>query len=250
MKKVSILDIAEDLLDDDQPKQRSRSKVAKVRYVTNHQNQPEKGSALDALVSETASALGIAMEELANWTQEAVIPEGVLKSILTTAKRYQLNPLLGQIDWEGNLDGSYEVYIPINGWIAMIHRESSFKGLAFDQSPQTEHGIPIWMECSIYRSDLTHPVTVREYYAELKTDHPAWQQMPRRMLRHKTLQQCARLAFGFSLPELKISLKIPITQKLLAAHPSQSLAFPRFGRQLILSTMSRGSVYEANQIHR
>jgi hypothetical protein len=222
MNKGSMLDMAEDLLDKDQPKQLSKSQAPQSRHITNQRNQPESGSNLDALLSETASALGIAMEDLANWTQEAVIPEGVLKSILTTAKRYQLNPLLGQIDWEGNLDGSYEVYIPINGWIAMIHRESSFKGLAFDQSPETEHGIPIWMECTIYRSDLTHPVTVRVYYAELKTDYPAWQQMPRRMLRHKTLQQCARLAFGFSLPELKISLKIPITQKLLAAHPSQS----------------------------
>jgi hypothetical protein len=95
----------------------------------------------------------------------------------------------------------YEIYIPIDGWITMIHRESSFKGLAFDQSSETENGIPIWMECTIYRSDLTHPVTVREYYAELKTEHPIWQQMPRRMLRHKTLQQCARLAFGINMSE-------------------------------------------------
>lgn len=29
-----------------------------------------------------------------------------------------------------------------------------------------------------------------------------------------------------------------------------ALAFPRFGRQLILSTMNQGGSYEANQIHR
>jgi hypothetical protein len=38
--------------------------------------------------------------------------------------------------------------------------------------------------------------------------------------------------------------------KSIGMHLLKSMAFPRFGRQLILSTMSRGSVYEANQIHR
>jgi len=34
------------------------------------------------------------------------------------------------------------------------------------------------------------------------------------------------------------------------SNKSGSLAFPRFGRQLILSTMNQGSSDEANQIHR
>lgn len=85
----------------------------------------------------------MSIEGLHDWIQEAVLLEAVLKTILTTAKRYQPNPLLGQIDWELNLDGIYEDYIPINGWIAMINLESSFKGLAFDQSSETENGIPI-----------------------------------------------------------------------------------------------------------
>ena len=44
-------------------------------------------------------------------------------------------------------------------------------------------------------------MTVREYLSEVRTDHTIWQQMPRRMLRHKTLQQCARLAFGIHGPQ-------------------------------------------------
>jgi hypothetical protein len=97
----------------------------------------------------------------------------------------------------------------------LIHREHTFHGITFDQSSETENGIPIWMECTIFRSDLTHPITVREYYAELKRDHPAWQLMPRRMLRHKTLQQCARLAFGINAPELKIPI-MPTIKKEVA----------------------------------
>ena len=39
----------------------------------------------------------------------------------------------------------------------------------------------------------------------MKTEHAAWQQMPRRMLRHRAMQQCARLAFGITVPECKPS---------------------------------------------
>jgi hypothetical protein len=80
----------------------------------------------------------------------------------------------------------------------MIQREPTFRGITFNQSGESENGIPLWLECTIYRSNLMHPITVREYFYELKTEHPAWQQMPRRMMRHKTIQQCARLAFGIS----------------------------------------------------
>lgn len=199
MKKASILDLPEDLLEEDQP---------------NLSSEPT----LDPLVTEVANTLGITSQELSHWTKEAAVPEEVLKLLLRVAKRYQLNPLLGQIDWELNLDGSYEVYIPIDGWIAMIHREPSFKGLTFSQAIETEEGIPIWMECSIYRADLIQPITVREYYAELKTDHPIWMQMPRRMLRHKTLQQCARLAFGIAMSKFNTLLILDDTGKTSASH--------------------------------
>ncbi|QWD76444.1 recombinase RecT [Polynucleobacter sp. MWH-UH24A] len=194
MKRVSILDLPEDLLDGDQS------------------HRPSEPT-LDTLVTKVANTLAITSQELSHWAKEAVVPEEALKLILRTALRFKLSPLLGQIDWELNLDGGYEVYIPIDGWVAMIHREPNFKGLTFSQATETEEGIPIWMECSIYRADLIQPITVREYYTELKTDHPIWMQMPRRMLRHKTLQQCARLAFGISVPELKIPNAPAIMEK-------------------------------------
>ena len=222
MKKVSILDLPEDLLDDDQPHRSLQSQTDKSEHAMSKQSQSPIEPTLGALVTEVANTLGISPEEISHWTKEAVVPQEVLKLILRVAQRYQLNPLLGQIDWELNLNGSYEVYIPIDGWVAMIHREPSFKGLTFSQATETEDGIPIWMECSIYRADLIQPMTVREYYAELKTNHPIWNQMPRRMLRHKTLQQCARLAFGISVPELKIPITPPMMEKQAMVQVSQS----------------------------
>jgi len=73
--------------------------------------------------------------------------------------------------------------------------------MTFSQSEETKEGIPVWMECTLYRSDFAVPMTVREYLSEVRTDHAIWDQMPRRMLRHKTLQQCARLAFGIHGPQ-------------------------------------------------
>jgi ribosomal protein S6 len=39
---------------------------------------------------------------------------------------------------------------------------------------------------------------IKEYLEEVRTDHPSWKQMPKRMLRHRAIQQCARLALEIS----------------------------------------------------
>jgi hypothetical protein len=57
------------------------------------------------------------------------------------------------------------------------------------------------MECTIYRNDRILPIVIKEYFEEVKTDHPSWQHLPRRMLRHRAIQQCARLALGISANE-------------------------------------------------
>ncbi len=42
---------------------------------------------------------------------------------------------------------------------------------------------------------------IKEYFQEVRTNHSSWEQMPRRMLRHRVIQQCARLALGISVIE-------------------------------------------------
>jgi hypothetical protein len=144
--------------------------------------------------------------QLESWCAEhASIPAEKMLMLLTKAKRYGLNPTFGEIACEMSDEFGWQVYIPIDGWMSLIARQPSFQGMVFAHAQQEEHGVPIWMECSIYRTDRVVPMTVREYFSEVKTQHPAWQQMPRRMLRHKTLQQCARLAFGICASELYFS---------------------------------------------
>ena len=78
----------------------------------------------------------------------------------------------------------------------------------------------LWIECVIYRKDRKHPISIREYLDEVyrppaepwvdiwengqrtgqkekrKFNGP-WQSHTKRMLRHKAMIQCARVAFGF-----------------------------------------------------
>jgi len=68
--------------------------------------------------------------------------------------------------------------------------------LALLSQQKNTNGILIWMECTIYRKDRSLPIMVREYFAEVKGEQAIWQKMPRRMLRHRVMQQCARLAMG------------------------------------------------------
>jgi hypothetical protein len=40
---------------------------------------------------------------------------------------------------------------------------------------------------------------------EVHHETEIWQRMPRRMLRHRVLQQCARIAIGINTPEIPIN---------------------------------------------
>jgi hypothetical protein len=48
---------------------------------------------------------------------------------------------------------------------------------------------------------------------EVQNDHAIWQKMPRRMLRHRVMQQCARIAFGIGMSEATPKTVQAIEQK-------------------------------------
>jgi RecT family len=107
----------------------------------------------------------------------------------------QLDPLNEEIGFIRYEDGSWQTFISIEGCAKLLNRHEQFNGLTFTQSETTIEGVPEWIECTIYRKDRSLPICIREHYAEVKGESPVWQKMPRRMLRHRALQQCIRLAF-------------------------------------------------------
>jgi hypothetical protein len=205
-KNLALLHMREDLLQTDY----SVSTHKTARPGRKHPESTEVNQSISAQIAQLKECLvndlKINTIELENWcAQQETSPIKTMLTLLTHAKRYGLNPILGEIACDYSEELGWQVYIPIDGWITLIQREPNFQGMTFTQAEKEEQELPIWMECTIYRSDRVVPMTVREYLREVKTNHPAWQKIPRRMLRYKALQQCVRLAFGISTPELSES---------------------------------------------
>jgi hypothetical protein len=51
---------------------------------------------------------------------------------------------------------------------------------------------------TIWRKDRSHALVIREALSEVRRNTDPWKQSERRMLRHKTIIQGARIAFGFA----------------------------------------------------
>jgi phage recombination protein Bet len=140
-----------------------------------------------------------------------------LQRLLLAAERLGLDPLGGEIyavPSGPDTAGPALLVLGVDGWCRVINAHPAYLGVEFREGPNREsvaHGIPgagqavaddcglpAWVECTLHRKDRRVPTTVREYLAEARTDSPAWLSHPRRMLRHKALVQCARVAFGLA----------------------------------------------------
>ena len=153
-----------------------------------------------------AQAVGITPACLTTWfSQCPQLSETTQETCLRLIAEYRLNPRADELDLMQFEEGRWQVFITVNGWAKLINAHPAFCGIEFSEASELEEGVPIWMGCAIYRTDRVKPIEVKEYFTEMKTEHAAWQQMPRRMLRHRAMQQCARLAFGITVPECKPS---------------------------------------------
>ena len=152
---------------------------------------------IDKEAELTATQLGLEKAELQAWLDlQVMAPALTLLSLLRIARNYDLDPLKEEVALALYDDSHWQAYITVEGYSKLLNRHPAFDGIAFTQSDDNTNGIPIWMECTIYRKDRSKPIVVREYFEEVKGEQVIWQKMPRRMLRHRVMQQCARLAVG------------------------------------------------------
>lgn len=137
-----------------------------------------------------------------------------MTALLIVAKQYQLNPFTREIYAFPTQNGGIVPIVGVDGWCNMINSHEEYSGMEFKYSeemvslPDKETMFShTWCECVLYRKDRDRPTIVREYMGETYKLAPvkngfkkegAWQSHPNRMLRHKTLIQCARYAFGFT----------------------------------------------------
>lgn len=114
-----------------------------------------------------------------------------MMALLVVAEQHGLNPWTKEIYAFPSQNGIVPV-VGVDGWARIINEHPQFDGMDFNEA---EDGA--WIECVIHRKDREHPTKVKEWMAECKRGTQPWQSHPRRMLRHKALIQCARIAFGF-----------------------------------------------------
>ena len=157
--------------------------------------------ALSTAIQNTADILKIEADDLQLWLDQylGITPYTQIQ-LLRLASKYQLDPLSDEVNLLETKEG-YLPFITIDGWAKLINQHSQYAGMSLRDSTELIDGIPTWMECTIYRNDRILPIVIKEYLEEVRTNHQSWQQMPRRMLRHRVIQQCARLAFGISANE-------------------------------------------------
>lgn len=119
------------------------------------------------------------------------VSDAQMTALLVVANQYGLNPWTKEIYAFPDKNNGIVPVVGVDGWSRIINSHAQFDGMDFEQDDES-------CTCSIYRKDRSRPVRVTEYMAECRRDGIGpWRSHPRRMLRHKAMIQCARLAFGF-----------------------------------------------------
>ncbi len=140
------------------------------------------------------------------------VTDAQMTALLLVANQYGLNPWTKEIYAFPDKKNGIVPVVGVDGWSRIINDHPQLDGIEFRQSDEmvrpenANSDAPVWMECLIYRKDRSRPIVIREYLDEVyrapfKTERGVvagpWQSHPKRFLRHKTLIQCSRLAFGF-----------------------------------------------------
>jgi phage recombination protein Bet len=113
-------------------------------------------------------------------------------ALLIVAEQYHLNPFTKELYAYPDKGGIVPV-VSVDGWARIINEHPMLDGIDFEYAPDGA-----WVTCILHRKDRAHPIRITEFLEECIRPTEPWRKSPRRMLRHKSLIQCARIAFGFA----------------------------------------------------
>lgn len=152
-------------------------------------------TALTTLTRTLASKLDMGdgsglIETLKATAFKGKVSDDQMTALLVVANQYGLNPWTKEIYAFPDKNNGIVPVVGVDGWSRIINSHPQFDGMDFEQDGDG-------CTCIIYRKDRSHPIKVTEYMDECKRGTQPWQSHPRRMLRHKAMIQCARLAFGY-----------------------------------------------------
>lgn len=153
-------------------------------------------NALATLTQTLASKLNMGdgsglIETLKATAFKGQVSDAQMTALIVVANQYQLNPWTREIYAFPDQNNGIVPVVGVDGWARIINSNAQFDGMDFVQDEES-------CTCIIYRKDRSRPIKVTEYMSECKRGNAKpWQSHPKRMLRHKSMIQCARLAFGF-----------------------------------------------------
>lgn len=156
---------------------------------------PERQS----LIAQFASRMGLDPDKMLPTLKATVfktdkpITNEQMAALLIVAEQYHLNPFTRELFAFPDNKGGIVPFVSVDGWARIVNEHPQFDGAEFHYDK--DEGA---MTCVMHRKDRAHPTVVTEYMSECKRNTAPWNSHPRRMLRHKALIQCARIAFGFA----------------------------------------------------
>lgn len=118
------------------------------------------------------------------------VSDAQMTALMVVANQYGLNPWTKEIYAFPDKNNGIVPVVGVDGWSRIINEHPQFDGIEFEQDDES-------CTCIIYRKDRSRPIKVTEYRSECGRATGPWQSHPKRMLRHKAMIQCARLAFGY-----------------------------------------------------
>lgn len=169
-----------------------------------------------SLVKKFATRFGVDSDKLLGTlkatafkqTGDKEVSNEQMMALLIVADQYGLNPFTKEIFAFDDRHKGIVPVVSVDGWARIINEHSQLDGIAFRYSetmttPTDGKPCPEWCESVITRKDRAQPIVVREYLDEVYQGkrngfNGPWQTHTKRMLRHKTLIQGSRIAFGFA----------------------------------------------------
>jgi len=119
-----------------------------------------------------------------------------LLALIVVANAYGLNPFTREIFAFPAKGGGIVPVVSVDGWNTMLIRQPDFDGIEFEFGEVD--GALVSCTATIHVKGRSHPCKITEYLSECQRPTEPWKNMPRRMLRNRTLCQASRIAFGFS----------------------------------------------------
>jgi len=159
------------------------------------------GQSVRSVLYDMAERFGMEPAAFEATLRHTVIPKDCSReqfaAFLLVAKEYSLNPLLKEIYAFPAKGGGIQPIVGVDGWSNLVNSHPAFDGMEFDDKLDGQGNL-IAVTCRMFRKDRSHAVSATEYMAECKRNTEPWTKWPRRMLRHKSMIQAARYAFGFA----------------------------------------------------